>query len=211
MTAEHAAAVAALILAYLLGSLSGGLLIGRLLGKDDLRRSGSGNVGATNALRTGGHGFGLAVLVFDLAKGVLAAAVLPLLAPMPWLAYACGAAAVIGHVYPVFFGFAGGKGAATLIGVLLVVVPVAMLPGLVVWLLCLGLSGYVGLSTVLGMTAVAGTLFLWHGPSPAQPVLLFALAMWALTVYTHRDNLRRTLAGNENRFERAMLLRRRSS
>lgn len=209
MIAQYAAVAAAVLLAYLLGSLSGGLLIGRLLGKDDLRRSGSGNAGATNALRTGGRGYGLGVLAFDLVKGMLAAAFLPLLAPLPWLAYACGAAVVLGHVYPVFYGFAGGKGAATLIGVLLVVAPEALLPGLAVWLISLGLTGYVGLSTVLGMVAVATALALRFGLWPLQPAIAFALAMLALTVYTHRGNLRRVLAGNENRFERAMLLRRR--
>lgn len=209
MTAQYAAAVVALVLAYLLGSLPGGLLLGRLLGKEDLRRGGSGNAGATNALRTGGRGYGLGVLVFDLVKGVLAAAFLPLLAPLPWLAFACGAAVVLGHVYPVFYGFAGGKGAATLIGVLLVVAPAALLPGLAVWLACLGLTGYVGLSTVLGMVAVTAALAFRLGLWPLQPAVAFALAMLALTVYTHRGNLRRALAGNENRFERAMLLRRR--
>lgn len=209
MIAQYAAVLVALVLAYLMGSLSGGLLIGRMLGKEDLRQGGSGNIGATNALRTGGRGFGLAVLVFDLAKGVLAAAFLPLIFPLPWLAYACGAAAVLGHVYPVFFGFSGGRGAATLIGVLLVVAPAALLPGLEVWLLCLGLTGYVGLSTVLGMVAVAATLAFRLGVWPPEPAILFGLAMLVLMLYTHRDNLRRTFAGNENRFERAMLLRRR--
>lgn len=205
MTVQYIAAAVAVLLAYLLGSLSGGLLIGRLLGREDLRLSGSGNAGATNALRTGGRGYGAAVLLFDLAKGVLAAAFLPLLAPFQWLAFACGAAAVIGHVYPVFYGFAGGKGAATLIGVLLVLAPAALLPALAVWLLCLGLTGYVGLATVFGMTIVAGALVLWHGIAAES---LFGVVMWALTVYTHRGNLQRTLAGDENRFERAMILRR---
>lgn len=210
MIAQYTAIAVALVLAYLLGSLSGGLLIGRLLGKEEsLRGSGSGNTGATNALRTGGRGFGLAVLIFDLVKGVLAVAFLPLLAPPPWSAYACGAAVVLGHVYPVFFGFSGGKGAATLVGVLLVLAPAALLPGLAVWLLCLGLTGYVGLSTVSGMIAVAATLALRLGIWPPQPAVVFALAMLVLMFHTHRDNLRRTFAGNENRFERAMLLRRR--
>lgn len=209
MIAQYAAVAVSLILAYLLGSLSGGLLIGRLLGKEDLRRGGSGNAGATNALRTGGRGFGLSVLVFDLLKGVFAAAFMPLLAPAPWLAYACGAAVVLGHIYPVFFGFSGGKGAATLIGVLLVLAPAALLPGLAVWLSCLILTGYVGLSTVSGMATVAAALLFRYGPWPVTAPAVFGLAMLALMLYTHRDNLRRTLAGNENRFERAMLLRRR--
>lgn len=209
MIAQYATVAVALLLAYLLGALSGGLLIGRLMGKADLRQGGSGNTGATNALRTGGRGFALSVLIFDMLKGVLAAAFLPLLAPAPWLAYACGVAVVLGHIYPVFFGFSGGKGAATLIGVLLVLAPAALLPGLAVWLLCLGLSGYVGLSTVLGMAAVAAGLLFRDGAWPPASPAVFGLSMLALMLYTHRDNLRRTFAGNENRFERAMLLRRR--
>lgn len=209
MIAQYAVVAVVLTLAYLLGSLSGGLLLGRLLGREDLRRSGSGNAGATNALRTGGRGFGLGVLAFDIFKGVFAAAFLPLLASPPWLVYACGAAVVLGHIYPVFYGFAGGKGAATLIGVLLVAAPEALLPGLVVWLACLGLTGYVGLSTVLGMAAVAAGLVFRDGAWPPASPVVFSLSMLVLMFYTHRDNLRRTFAGNENRFERARLLRRR--
>lgn len=198
-----------LLLAYLLGSLSGGLLLGRLLGKGDLRTAGSGNAGATNALRTGGRSFGVAVLLFDVIKGVLAATLLPLLAPhIVWLAYACAAAAVIGHVWPVYFGFRGGKGAATVIGVLLCLLPLAMLPALVVWLLTLTLTGYVGLATLLGMTAVLIAVLFAHTASLLTAPVIFAAAMWVLMLYTHRENIQRLRNGQENRFERAMILRR---
>lgn len=200
----------ALAAAYLIGSLPGSLLIGRLLGKDDPRRSGSGNAGATNALRTGGAVYGLAVLAFDLGKGVLA-----VLLPTAMgagegsgLAHACGAAVVVGHVYPAFFGFRGGKGAATLIGALLVLAPFQLLPGVAVWAVTLVLTGFVGLSTVLGMTAVALALTVAHWPAVTAPPAAFGAAMWLLIVYTHRGNLQRALTGRENRFRRAMLFRR---
>lgn len=201
-------AVAAVILvlaaAYLLGSLSGGLLLGRLFGQADLRASGSGNAGATNALRAGGRGFGAAVLGFDLLKGVIAAAVIPWLAfaTLDGWAFACGAAAVIGHVYPVYFGFRGGKGAATLIGVLLVLLPAALGIGLIVWVATLVATGFVGLATLLGMLAVAVWCLATHAATGAAS--LFVIAMTALIFYTHRANIMRMRAGNENQFTRAM-------
>ena len=198
----------ALIAAYLIGSLSGSLLLARAFGRADPRASGRGNAGATNALRTGGRGYGAAVLVFDLVKGVVAALLLPALFGLGFAAaLACGAAAVIGHVYPVFFGFRGGKGAATLIGVLLALLPGALLLGVAVWIATLVATGYVGLATLLGMVGVAlATLF---APAAGAAAKLFVIAMTALIFYTHRENIRRLRAGNENRFERVMLRRKR--
>lgn len=200
--------VLALGLAYLIGSLAGGLLLAPVFGREDPRRSGSGNAGATNALRTGGRGYGAAVLVFDLLKGVLAALLVPTLFGLGQAAaLACGALAVIGHVYPVFFGFRGGKGAATLIGVLLALLPGALLLGFAVWIATLVASGYVGLATLLGMLGVMlATLF---APPAGLAAKLFVLAMTALIFYTHRDNIRRLSSGSEHRFERVMLRRRR--
>lgn len=197
-------------LAYLLGSVSGGLLLGRLLGKEDLRSSGSGNAGATNALRTGGRGFGVAVLLFDVAKGVAAVVILSALAPeVVWLPYACGAAAVIGHVWPVYFGFRGGKGAATLIGALLCLIPAVMAPAALVWVLTLVFTGYAGLATLLGMSFVLVAVAVLNAASLMSTPVIFAFAMWVLVLFTHRENISRLRSGNENRFERAMLFRRR--
>lgn len=200
-----------IVAAYLVGALSGGLLIGRLLGKADLRAAGSGNAGATNALRTGGRLYGVLVLLFDLAKGLVAAGLLPLLlASAPdWLAFACGAAAVVGHVYPVYFGFTGGKGAATLIGVLLVLAPGPLVPGVLTFIVVLVLSGMVSLSILLAMGAVLLAQIAWLWPAVGSPPVLFALVMWLLMLFTHRSNLCRLVAGEESRFERVMLLRRR--
>jgi len=199
--------VLAVVVAYLMGSLSGSLLLARLFGQADPRTRGSGNAGATNALRTGGRGYGAAVLAFDVFKGVVAALVVPWLFGVgPAAAFACGAAAVIGHVYPVFFGFRGGKGAATLIGVLAALVPGALLLGLAVWIATLVASGFVGLATILGMVGVA--LSCLFAPAAILTAKIFAIAMTLLIAYTHRDNIQRMRAGTENRFARVMFWRR---
>lgn len=197
--------IVALICAYLLGSLSGGLLLGRWFGQADLRSSGSGNAGATNALRSGGKGYAIAVLLFDLAKGMVAAGLVPWLASgtLDGWAFACAAAAVFGHVYPLYFGFRGGKGAATLIGTLLVLLPAALGVALVVWVLTLVLTGFVGLSTLLGMLAVALFCMVMHAAVDAATV--FVIVMTVLVFYTHRGNIARMCAGTENRFKRVML------
>lgn len=197
----------ALLVAYLIGSLSGSLLLAPLFGGADVRSRGSGNAGATNALRTGGRTYGATVLVFDLVKGVIAALAVPFVLSLGATAgFVCGAAAVLGHVYPVFFGFRGGKGAATLIGVLLVVLPGALVVGFAVWIATLVASGYVSLATLLGMSGVLlATVF---APSATLAGQLFALAMTALIFYTHRKNIQRLREGREHRFERAMWRRR---
>lgn len=196
--------IVAVVVSYLIGALSGSLILAPAFGKEDPRKSGSGNAGATNALRTGGRGFGAAVLVFDLVKGVFAALVIPWLLAIPagW-AFACGIAAVLGHVYPVYFGFRGGKGAATVIGVLLALLPVALLVGVVVWVATLVVSGYVGLSTLLGMVAVALWCIVTHAAVDAASV--FVVIITALVFYTHRGNMKRMRDGNENRFTGIML------
>lgn len=207
------------LLAYLLGSLLGSLMVGRLRGGVDIRTQGSGNAGGTNALRTQGAMFAFWVMLIDVGKGILAAGLVPRL-PLDflgagsisfgWAAAVCGALAVVGHVYPVFFGFRGGKGAATFLGALAALAalaPVALAPGLLVWVLCLMSTGYVGLSTVLAVFAVAGYAGITAGP--ASPLFAFSLAMALFILYTHRSNIQRLRDGTENQFKRAMLLRRR--
>jgi glycerol-3-phosphate acyltransferase PlsY len=208
--------VVKVLLAYGLGTAMGGYIVGRLRGVD-LRTQGSGNVGATNALRTQGGAFALVVLAIDVGKGVLAATAVPALPwPLPGalvagrdaLPYYCGAAAAIGHVYPAWFGFRGGKGAATLMGIFAVLLTAALPWMLLAFALVLVLTGYVGLSTVTAaLTALLWvTCFSPHGVFGA--VGLFTVVMAALVVFTHRQNLARVWHGRENRFERAMLLRR---
>ena len=196
-------AVAGIAAAYLLGALSGSLLLGKLRGVD-IRTLGSGNAGGTNALRTQGPLFAAGVAVIDIGKGVAAAVLaeglLPGNAPV---ALAAVFAAVIGHIWPVFHGFRGGKGAATLVGGLIVVWPQALALLLAVWCLCLLLTGYVGLSTVLAAFSLLLSAY-WFKADAG--VYLFAAASAALLVYSHRSNLGRLRAGTEPRFEKARIL-----
>lgn len=203
--------LAVTLLAYLLGSVSGSLLLGRLR-HVDIRTMGSGNAGGTNAFRTQGLLFALGVVVIDVGKAVLATALLPRLAnatatgfASPDLAQmACGFAVVLGHCYPVFHGFRGGKGAATAVGALLVIEPVLLIPMLLTWLAVLVLSGYVGLATVLaGFSLVPAA---WYAAGPGA-LFWYCCALALFLAWTHRANLRRLRAGTENRFERVRVSR----
>lgn len=202
------------LLAYLLGSVSGSLALGALRGVD-IRKLGSGNAGGTNALRTQGLPFAIGVILIDVGKALLAVGWLPALAlPLVgidtdlnrrWLTVACAAAAVIGHVYPVWHEFRGGKGAATLLGAVAVLSPWALLPMLGVWLMTVMLAGYVGLGTMLGAATLPVFFALYPPRHPAY--IAFGLCMAAFVVFTHRSNIARMRAGNENRARRLWLLR----
>jgi glycerol-3-phosphate acyltransferase PlsY len=140
----------------------------------------------------------------------LPGAVLPLVGIDPavdrtWLTVACAAAVVVGHVYPVWYEFRGGKGAATLIGAVAVISPLALLPIVLVWLATVVLTGFVGLGTMLG-TATLPVYFALAEPR-STPLVVFGLAMAAFVAYTHRANIERMRAGNENRARRLWLLR----
>lgn len=203
-------------LAYILGTVMGGDLIGKLRGVN-LRTHGSGNVGATNALRTQGRLFGIAVLLIDVLKGVLAVLVLPALPwPLPGdagasaglLPWTCGGAAALGHVFPAWYGFRGGKGAATLAGIFGALLPVCLGWMAAAFFAVLVLTGYVGLATVTA--ALTGLLYVtcFHPEGAFNPMGAFTLSMAILVAWTHRHNLQRVWAGTENRFERVMLGRR---
>ncbi|MCJ7814692.1 MAG: glycerol-3-phosphate acyltransferase, partial [Xanthomonadales bacterium] len=160
------------ILAYLLGSVSGSMVLGALR-HVDIRKSGSGNAGDTNAFRTQGFWFALGVVVIDIGKGALAAWFIPRLAivalgaplSLEFQVLACGFAAVVGHCYPIWYGFRGGKGAATAVGVLAVIEPFVLLPMIATWVLVLVLTGWVGLATMLAACGLI-PLFIWLDASP---------------------------------------------
>jgi glycerol-3-phosphate acyltransferase PlsY len=196
-----------ILIAYLLGSLSGSLLLGRLRGVD-IRTQGSGNAGGTNAFRTQGAKFALAAVVIDIGKGALAAWLgLQFVDErnLAWLPYATAFAAAIGHVWPLWHGFRGGKGAATVVGGIVVLWPAAVPVLFAVWLCVLILSGYVGLSTILAGLSLA---VLAVTMQVDQVRLVFAIAAALLLLFTHRANLARLHAGSESRFEKARLLHR---
>ena len=204
------------LLAYFIGSLMGSLIVGRLRGGVDIRKMGSGNAGGTNALRTQGWMFALGVMVIDVGKGVIGAGVIPGLdlpfiesnvgVSRTWLTISCAAAAVIGHVWPLWHQFRGGKGAATLIGTLVVLAPSILAPVLAVWFAVLTLSGYVGLSTMCAGLTAPVVIAMTHLPEE-QPLFIYCAAMSLYLVFCHRSNIRRMLDGNENRVTRAMLFR----
>ncbi|HWS76972.1 MAG TPA: glycerol-3-phosphate 1-O-acyltransferase PlsY [Thermomonas sp.] len=206
----HALTASLFVFAYLLGSVSGSLLLGRLRGVD-IRQHGSGNAGGTNAFRTLGWKFALGVALFDIGKGVLATWVALRYAPvgMPLSVtahgYLAATAAVLGHVWPLWHGFRGGKGAATAVGGLLVLWPWAIPPLLLAWVLVLTSTGYVGLATVVAGACLP--LLAWASDAE-PPRLLFCIGIALYLVFTHRANLQRLRAGNESRFERARLLHR---
>lgn len=196
-----------IVLAYLLGSLSGGLIVGALR-HVDIRTAGSGNTGGTNAFRTQGFRFALAVVVIDIGKGALGAGAVPLLT-LPGFAdtvrpavqaVACGGAAILGHCYPLWHGFRGGKGAATAVGAVCVLQPLAVIPLLFAWLVVLGLTGWVGLSTMVAGFSLVPAMIWLGGP---EPHVWFAACLAVFLVFTHRSNIRKMLAGQEHSFERA--------
>jgi glycerol-3-phosphate acyltransferase PlsY len=207
-----------ILLAYWLGSLLGSLILGRLRGVD-IRSLGSGNAGATNALRTQGRVFGLLVLLIDLGKGVIGVKFLPA-AALPgvpidpeltreWLTSACGLAVIVGHVYPVWFAFRGGKGVATMIGVIGAMQPRLLLPVLGCWFIVLLLTGYVSLASLLAGAVLVLAAYLMEPGN--LPLLVFCLAAELFVIYTHRGNIARLLAGKENRVRRLWLFRSRAA
>ena len=204
------------LIAYLVGALLGSLILGRLRGVD-IRRLGSGNAGATNALRTQGKLFGLLVLVIDAGKGVFAVLWLPG-APWPpkdpqlsreWLELACAFAVIVGHVYPVWFSFRGGKGVATMIGAIGALEPRLLLPVLVAWLAVLMLTGYVGLASMLAGAALA--VFVAFAEPGNVPLLVFCCVIELFVIFTHRGNIARMMAGTEHRVRRVWLFRSRAA
>jgi glycerol-3-phosphate acyltransferase PlsY len=198
-------ATALLLLSYLLGSVSGSLLLGRLRGVD-IRAAGSGSTGGTNAFRTQGAWFALGTVAIDIGKGALAAWLALRFLPAgmhPAWPYACAFAAVLGHVWPLFHGFRGGKGAATLVGGLATLWPQATVPALLVWILALMWTGYVGLSTMLAGVAILVAAMAWH-ETPTRVGYAALVALFLL--YTHRANISRLKRGNEPRFERVRVL-----
>jgi acyl phosphate:glycerol-3-phosphate acyltransferase len=202
------------LLAYLLGSVVGSLVVGRLRGGVDIRKSGSGNAGATNALRTQGAAFAIWVIVIDIAKGWIAAALLPgLVLPgigpstaglAAWLPATCAFAAILGHVFPVWHGFRGGKGVATLVGAYAGFDLALLVPLFASWLAVVTVSGFVGLASIIAAFAMPVYLLMRDGVV-LTPALGFALACAALVAFTHRGNVRRMREGTEPRARRLWL------
>jgi glycerol-3-phosphate acyltransferase PlsY len=193
-----------ILLAYLLGSVNGSLALGRLRGVD-IRTQGSGNAGGTNALRTQGPAFALAVVVIDVLKGWVAVRLLPGAQSAPWLGAACGFAAIAGHVWPVFHGFRGGKGVATLVGAVAGLSLPALGAVIAVWLAMVMLFGFVGLASIVAAVTLPHWFALLRA-QPLVPLLSFGVASAVLVVWTHRGNIARMRRRVEPRARRLWLL-----
>jgi len=196
--------IAAVVIAYLLGSIPFAYLAGRARGVD-LRQHGSGNLGATNAVRVLGVPTGAVVYVLDTLKGFLPVFLLVPMLVAPRLdlwAIAIGVAAIIGHVRPVYLGFQkGGKGVATAGGVFLALAPLATAVGLAVWVLVFLPSGYVSLASIV--TAALFPIAMLATGTPVRSALFgVAVAMAAFVVWMHRANIGRLRRGEEHRFRR---------
>lgn len=185
--------VAAVLIGYLLGSIPFGVILTRAAGAGDLRTIGSGNIGATNVLRTGRKGLAAATLILDALKG--AAAVWAVAALWPDMAPVAGAAAFIGHCYPVWLRFTGGKGVATMMGIALALSPPVAGVYAAVWL---------GLLAIVRISSVAGMLAAISAPVAAAwfdrfDIVLTLLALAAIVLWKHRANIERLTAGTEPR------------
>jgi glycerol-3-phosphate acyltransferase PlsY len=180
--------------AYILGSIPFGLLLARAMGKGDLRKSGSGNIGATNALRTGGKALGAGTLLLDMAKGFVAVYV-PFLFFGPDVAFFTSLAVVLGHLFPVWLWFRGGKGVATTMGVLL---GLSWLTGVATLLAWIGVALVFRYSSLAALISVAAAPLLgWYlgGPQVAGIAIFLAALVWI----KHAGNIKRLLRGEESR------------
>jgi glycerol-3-phosphate acyltransferase PlsY len=189
--------IAALIAAYLIGSVPFALILARRWGTADPRNFGSGNLGAANVLRASGVKAGVLVALLDIAKGAAGVMVAQGLhggaAPA-----AAGLAAVVGHVYPVWLGFRGGKGVATAGGAFAVLTPLAIAPALAIFTATVWATRYVSLASIAATLALPPLAYATGGP---MPVVLSALAAASLIVFRHRSNLERLRAGTERRLQ----------
>lgn len=196
-------------LSYLLGSVSGSMVVGSLR-QVDIREQGSGNAGGTNAFRTQGFKFALFVVLIDIGKGFLAAWLLPQFdlgkldtdISLDVQMLSCGFAVVVGHCFPLWHGFRGGKGAATTVGALLFIHPLVVIPMITMWLIVLVLTGWVGLATILAAVTMVPALLWMDGTSGP---LWLGIALAVFLIFTHRSNITDMLNGTEYRFKKIML------
>jgi len=193
VTSLPALVALALAFGYLLGSIPFGLLLTRAAGLGDIRAIGSGNIGATNVLRTGRKGLAAATLLLDALKGLVAVLLARTFGPEA--ALAAGGGAVLGHMFPVWLAFKGGKGGATVLGVFLGLSWPIVAVGAVVWLLILATLRYSSLATLLG-TALGAASAWWLSP---RPVAVLAAVLVVLVWAKHHENIRRLVAGTESK------------
>ena len=188
-----------LIVIYLIAAVPTGIVLAKVMGYEDVRDKGSGNIGATNVYRVAGKLAGVLTLAGDILKGFL-----PLLACKTWLAptpaqlgIAC-AMAIVGHCYPVYLKFRGGKGIATALGIFLVLSPVAVLGAAIVFGITVATTRFISLGSVLAAMSAPLLVLMLNQP---QPIFLATLFIAALIVWRHRSNIKRLMDGSEDRFK----------
>lgn len=206
--------LAAAIASYALGSISFGVIFSKLFSKKDVRDYGSGGSGMTNVMRAVGVLPGILTFVFDALKGALAcgiarywlfSAAFSASGEVWWLdpvfgAYLCGVICMVGHMFPLFFDFKGGKGVATSVGIFAICCPKAIILGLTIFLICVIICRIVSLSSLLATVAVGIGVALWHTREVAMwPQLVLTLIMCALVFIKHKDNIIRLIHGEEKR------------
>ena len=194
--------------AYLLGSVLGSLVIGYIRGGVDIRGLGSGNPGGTNALRTQGWLFAVCVMAIDVGKGIAAVLLLPSLELFGFgidasvsrdlVLYSVAFAVVLGHVYPLWHDFKGGKGGATAIGIICALEPQLAIAVIVLWFAVIAFTGFVGLATIIGAVAAAAWVGATQLPVDAG-LFVFTTTIALLIIFTHRGNIQRMRAGTEVR------------
>ena len=187
-----------LLASYLIGAIPSGVILTRLFGGADLRKSGSGNIGATNVYRVAGRKLGVLTLIGDCLKGVLpvllASSVFALAEPQIALV---ALAAFLGHCYPVYLGFKGGKGVATALGIFLVLSPLSILCVLGIFIAVLYLWRFISLASI---TAAASVPFLVLFFERSTPLVVATLIIAGIVIWRHRENIGRLRSGTENRF-----------
>ncbi|MEI8040633.1 MAG: glycerol-3-phosphate 1-O-acyltransferase PlsY [Verrucomicrobiota bacterium] len=196
--------IVTLVIAYLLGSIPTGFLVAKARGVD-IRAVGSGNIGATNVFRILGRTAGILVLLVDAAKGWLAVSVVASwvggwthASPTAgvWMALVAGVAAILGHNYTCWLHFKGGKGIATSAGVLVALVPAALLIVLGIWIVVFAVSRYVSLASICAALALPFAAWLHH---ESRTIIIVTFALAALAIYKHKANIKRLMNGTENR------------
>ena len=187
--------IISIIFGYILGSIPFGLVVTRLAGLGDIRKIGSGNIGATNVLRTGRKDLALLTLLFDLGKAALAAILMRTLFHSEAMGFVAGFAAVIGHNFPVWLNFKGGKGVASTFGMMLVLTPAVGICVCLTWLFIAFIFHYSSLSALIALMLAPVYASVYAGKSA---VICYTL-LWILSLWRHRANIKRLLTGQESK------------
>lgn len=199
-----------IIIAYLVGSIPTAIIYGKIFRGIDIREHGSGNAGATNVFRVMGWKSGLIVLLIDITKGLIATLFIYKIAinSVPFepvlIQIIAGLSAVFGHIWTVFAGFKGGKGVGTGAGMIIGIIPEAVLAGLIIFIITVKLTRYVSLGSLLASITIPFYLFfkkIFFQDSVSKTIMLFALFIPILIIYTHRSNIVRLLNGTENKIK----------